>query len=149
MAKDSEGFKGRWLPRLREWVDERANQLTAKPVANRYKDDHDFILKELNTAVLQSYKDCGLPQDSYEKFRERLFNHGNLSSVTQASRWFRDRYISLSDLRKQESRADWETNLRYLLFRALTAVSIAATVLATGWLAHIWGIPLPLLRLIP
>lgn len=55
-------------------------------------------------------------------------------------------YKRLIDTRRQDSWADYHERLRYLLFRILTAVGIAAVVLGTGYLAKCWNIPLPLLR---
>ena len=53
----------------------------------------------------------------------------------------------LQNTRRQELLSDIYESLRGLFFLILRAVSIAAVILLTGYLAHEWGIPLPLLRL--
>lgn len=54
----------------------------------------------------------------------------------------------LQNTRRQELLSDIYESLRGLFFLILRAVSIAAVILLTGYLAHEWGIPLPLLRLV-
>jgi hypothetical protein len=58
-------------------------------------------------------------------------------------------YNEIIDLRKQEMWADLVERVRYLLFRVLTAIGIAAVILGTGLIAHKAGIPLPLLKVSP
>jgi cytosine/uracil/thiamine/allantoin permease len=44
---------------------------------------------------------------------------------------------------------DWATSwdhVKILIFWAASTLMIAAVVLATGYFAHEWGIPLPMLR---
>lgn len=55
-------------------------------------------------------------------------------------------FQNIKDIKRHESRADYSDRIRYLVFRFLTAASIAAVVLVTGWVAKELGIPLPLLR---
>ena len=54
---------------------------------------------------------------------------------------------SANDLYIQEKKSDLNNRLRYLLFRMLTGVGIAAIILIMGYCAKKWEIPLPLLRL--
>ena len=54
----------------------------------------------------------------------------------------------LQNTRRQELLSDIYESLRGLFFLILRAVSIAAVILLTGYLAHEWGSPLPLLRLV-
>ena len=54
----------------------------------------------------------------------------------------------LQNTRRQELLSDIYESLRGLFFLILRAVSIAAVILLMGYLAHEWGIPLPLLRLV-
>ncbi len=57
------------------------------------------------------------------------------------------RYLRLIDLSRQSAReATWHW-CKVVFFRTLTAVGIAAVVLATGWISHKYHIPLPMLRL--
>jgi hypothetical protein len=55
----------------------------------------------------------------------------------------------VNNLRRQEDWADSVDRLKLLLYRVATTMCIAAVVLGTSYLAHRWGIPLPLLRLAP
>lgn len=58
------------------------------------------------------------------------------------------KYMQLKNTRKQEAWADLQERIRYLFFRILTAIGIAAVILGTAYLANRWDIPLPLLRMV-
>lgn len=45
--------------------------------------------------------------------------------------------------------AAFKDRLQALVFRMATGIGIAAIILATGWLAQHWNIPIPLLRIVP
>ena len=71
-----------------------------------------------------------------EQFKSIFANYSNLY----------DRYKSLTDTKKQEeSTVTWD-HVKTLFFRTLTTLMIAVVVLATGYIAHRYEIPLPLLR---
>jgi hypothetical protein len=98
---------------------------------------------------------------------KEVLSFGNYDQLEQ---WLRTRhpgvfrgggpFVRLSDsfveadsdrtrLRDMRKTVDWATSWDYgktLIFRTLTTIMIAAVVLITAYLAHEWGIPLPMLR---
>ena len=149
MADKAPGFKARWMARLEGWLQRSSNDVTNAPNASMFRQDPKFIRSRLEGVLKNAADSIGLSPDDRSKLLEHVFNNRGYADIDQSSRWFRDRYLKLIEIRDQESWADWKTNFRYLLFRALTALAIAGTVLLTGWLAKCWEIPLPLLRIIP
>ena len=55
--------------------------------------------------------------------------------------------LSIS-VKTNSAHVDLIDRYRFLLFRLLTAIGFAIILLATGYLAKIWEIPLPLLRIV-
>ncbi|NVK23922.1 MAG: hypothetical protein HWE10_03240 [Gammaproteobacteria bacterium] len=72
--------------------------------------------------------------ESYEETTESFFNH-HQNAIKRAN--------ELSDFEKRALKLDFKERLRFLVFRILTAIGIAAVVLLTAYLADLWGIPLP------
>jgi hypothetical protein len=83
------------------------------------------------------FEDFNSPAGSnpFRSMRTKLINSYNLLSR---------RYTSTIETHDEILRIDMKEKIRYLCFRILTAIGIAAVVLATAWLAHKFGIQLPL-----
>lgn len=65
---------------------------------------------------------------------------------------YKNLYESHERLTDQKRQHDWATtvdHVKVFLWRTAQAIAFAGIVLGTAYLAHRWGIPLPLSRLIP
>ncbi|WP_020409827.1 hypothetical protein [Hahella ganghwensis] len=82
-----------------------------------------------------------------ERYRTLMGQYTDL--VDGLNKKYQKLYSKHSEYLKEErlvAKLDLRERLRYLVFRMLTGVGIAAIVLATGWIAKEFEIPLPLLR---
>lgn len=105
------------------------------------------------------FRRCNFDRSDIEQRRNALFNEwmqaqsqSKLQPSSEYEEGYRRLYTQHHDLfneLKQERLHDWGEKARALLFRMLTGVGVAAIVLATGYLAQLWQIPIPLLRVIP
>lgn len=69
--------------------------------------------------------------------------------VTGIKNWYSVAYDlqkELSDKRRQENWSNSWDHAKTILYRTLTTIMIAAVILATGFLAKLWEIPIPMLR---
>ena len=134
--------------------------LTAYPGRPRVKDiaePHEFreMLNGLCASVCndalalkaQNRGDDSIKQEIAARVTQGRFNIEAINSayvrVTSEHAW-------LASQQKQVVWADFWEKTRYLMFRVLTTIGIAAIVLLTAALAHWWEIPLPMLsRVVP
>lgn len=87
-------------------------------------------------------------EQEYKKIVEDEANgNGSFNQTLKTYNALQQQLASMTDRRKQAVKADFLDRSRFLIFRMLTAIGIATVILATGYLAHKWGIPLPLLRI--
>tara|TARA_R110002124_G_C8930474_1_gene511951 strand:+ start:1326 stop:1838 length:513 start_codon:yes stop_codon:yes gene_type:complete len=88
--------------------------------------------------------------DSYLKQID--FNDGRsggaISKLKKNGALCRKVALELVDQRNEEAKAHLYEQFRFVVFRMLTGIGIAAIVLGTAYLAHILEIPLPGLRLV-
>ena len=69
---------------------------------------------------------------------------GSANFIIYSYRKMHQEYHVIKDIKKTNSDLDYSERLRYLFFRFATAVSLAAVILATSYIAHnILCIPLP------
>jgi hypothetical protein len=115
--------------------------------------DIDSALQTIRVGLVQSLSIEEL--NKYKGMEAVMIN----SEILQKKRDVRDRsayvlekyqqlysvYKSLIDIKKQEAAAETWTGWKMVFFRTLTALSIAAVVLGTAYIAKEYNIPLPML----
>ena len=77
--------------------------------------------------------------------QQKNLNLGHKLNATY-SRMYSE-YTRIKVMQKNESNADYSERMRYLAFRLLTAIGIAAVILSTSYLANKWDIPLSFIRM--
>ena len=125
---------------------------TAKPDFER---DIEQIIKESMIRALQQagkeYRISDLTNPTTEIVDETLAtiqDHHELNSkksrlIARHSEMI-DRYHKYKDTRKAESWSDFKEKFRFLCFRLITTIGIAAIILTTSWVSDVLEIPLPL-----
>ncbi len=121
----------------------------------------NHILKALNAGFKAGYEECirdarkneGFRQNFEEeshKFSEFLnskehnVNHKKKQYLTSSYKRMYDLYDDTIQKRKEILNIDLQERIRFLVFRIATAIGIAGVVLLTAYIAHKYGIPLPL-----
>lgn len=147
------GFKERWLERCR-FI--RSKDFIVEFIGNSkpIKPD-DFQSKVENIFAEQLLEAFAKYDIEHQELRDRMNNRDIPITLKKhigyAHTLYEKAFVmyqAIENERKQEAWADMKERIRYLVFRVLTAVGIAAVVLGTGYLAQCWGIPLPLLRVV-
>ena len=88
--------------------------------------------------------------ESYRARRAEFFqNDGPIGQLMQDYSNLYIRCVSLLSERRQQNWATTWDYVKMYFSRTLQTVTIAAIILATGYTAKIWEIPLPLLRMVP
>ena len=106
-------------------------EATTQIVANNRSASVESYLSELKTRLK-------------DKIYRIPANKGQGDFILSCYTRMHNRYHSIRDVERKESRKDYSERLRYLFFRFATAVSLAAVILATSYIAHnILCIPLP------
>jgi hypothetical protein len=117
--------------------------------------DEEFV-SELRTSLKQA-AEWGLAKGvngmrtfDDKKFQDELLSQAHSTRGIQESyAAMRTRYELMCTERANEAWAAFTDRVQALCFRMATGIGIAAIILATGWLAQHWNIPIPLLRIIP
>lgn len=150
MSAPIAGLKGKWLEAIQSGL--TAVQVRGSP------DDFSARINNLlaDVVVSVSRDDTRIPTGASQAeclafIRTRYSGlFGNNGQVDEVCEWYaaaHARQAKLSDVRRQEDWATFWDHARTFLFRTMTTVMIAAVVLTTGYLAHQWDIPLPMLRI--
>ncbi|MEW8548575.1 MAG: hypothetical protein AB2693_34165 [Candidatus Thiodiazotropha sp.] len=131
-------FKEKWTARLKN----RDLTLTKPEDFTRHLETFlEKMIKETGEMAVQ-----GKDEQQRIEHMKRQLGKSHLSNAIRSYRETYSAYHALVDVRRQEAKADMVERIRYLLFRMLTAIGIAAVVLATYYLAGVWGIQMPMAR---
>lgn len=147
MNDDPRKLAVRWVQRLKNVL------LKDLQAPNTFADRVDEILERVVTEVVEdcragAYSDAN--KNQWAIFKKR---HGaTVTSIERLKDTYRDAHAQLSFLADERRQADWATtwdHAKFYVYRAITALTIMGVVLLTGYLAQLWDIPLPMLRLAP
>lgn len=140
---------------LQRWFSERAFDQVCEQKAKpeQFEIDLNRLITEFAT---QAYH---LPQDertniqSVEEYIQIVTRRDHHISNTQRNlskgySLLHDSYKDWMITRDQENWANSQDHRKALIYRIASAIAFAGLLLAVGFLADQWGIPLPLLRLI-
>ena len=138
-----EEYKSLWLRKL--------DTFSPKDLASgKYRSDLENIKsyrEDLGSLFVQAMNRTGLDEDQQTATLRYLNEDKDYEKHCIFLTVLIKKHRELLSIEKQTTRADIETKIRYLIFRILTAIGIAAVILGTGYIAHKLGIPLPLLRI--
>lgn len=138
-----EEYKSLWLRKL--------DTFSPKDLASgKYRSDLENIKsyrEDLGNLFVRAMNRAGLDEDQQTATLRYLNEDKDYEKHCIFLKVLIKKHRELLSIEKQTTRADIETKIRYLIFRILTAIGIAAVILGTGYIAHKLGIPLPLLRI--
>jgi hypothetical protein len=144
MADETRTLVGTWIEYLKNYTG------APPPTDKEFSLDFDRSLKSLLETTVAEVARVDNPEtvaallDGIRQRHPGLFarlEKCRSHYVTRHRMW-----SELADLKRQHSRAITIDHVKLFLSRLLYAVMIAAVVLATGYLAKLWDIPLPMLR---
>ncbi|MEW7973859.1 MAG: hypothetical protein AB2821_10295 [Candidatus Thiodiazotropha endolucinida] len=136
-------FREKWIERMkgRDWI---SKDLTLTKPEDFTKHLETFLEK-----IIKETREQAVKGKDEQQLIEHMRHHLGKSPLHNARRSYYETYNAyqiLVDERRQEAKADMVERIRYLLFRMLTAIGIAAVVMGTYYLAGEWGIELPMAR---
>lgn len=149
-------FKKHWMESIVKWERNlnRGNLKQPDEISSELRGAISSIVNKalqeaLSRAKISNPNAIQIQREVFEQLENLSPNQWQLTlNIENAYRAvFNSREGMLND-RKQELQADIYEATRGLFFLVLRAISIAAVILLTGYLANKWGIPLPLLRLV-
>lgn len=140
---DQEDYKSIWLQKIESHWANREHAHDYK----RHLNNPGELFAEIEDAVQRSIQNAGIEEEQVQKILEDLRENRGFKEARRAYKGIIRSHKQLLDIEIQVRKSDIESKFRFLLFRILTAIFIAAVVLGAGYVAHEVGIPIPLLRI--
>ena len=132
------------------------NKLDDLDTPKKFSESIRYLPSASETVALNRIPEGVLSQSELEKYKADIHEYfGAANSPTQKSverlcKQYEQCYQLLEQAMKVKTEnlhMDLIERVRFLFFRILTAVGIAAVILGTSYLAKIWEIPIPMLRI--
>ncbi|MEW8288744.1 MAG: hypothetical protein AB2697_22400 [Candidatus Thiodiazotropha endolucinida] len=136
-------FKERWTDLLANW------DMIHKDLKLTDPNDFNKLFESFLGKITKDARKMGIDGKDEEHILKHMKHHLGNSPLQNLRRSYSETYNgyqTLADKRRQEAKADMVERIRYLFFRMLTAIGIAAVVMTTYYLAGEWGIQLPMAR---
>lgn len=134
------------------WVNKDISELDS-PI--EHKNRMTEIINRSRSAAINRLPDK-LTDEERKEFEDRLYEYVGSkdspldSEINELNNQYERVYVLLEQsmaVKTKNLHMDWIERLRFLWFRLVTAIGFGAILLLTGYLAKLWEIPLPLLRL--
>ena len=140
---DKDDYKSLWLSKIIDF-----NKIkNTSPNYQTYIDNDNEMFSDVETRFRQALEASDLSEEEAKKIMLLLLNDRSYDRCKEMYRAIIRSHKELLNVEIQIRKSDLENKARFLIFRLLTAIGIAAVVLGTGYVAYRLQIPLPLLRL--
>lgn len=136
-------FKEKWIEIIKNSNYIPKDMTLTKP--DNFNDKLDEFLSNISREVYNSAHNELTEEDVIRHVKDQ-FNRSRDLNIRSMYTHIYNAYMELINQRRQEAWADFKERVRYLVFRILTAIGIAAVIMATYYLAARWGIQLPMTR---
>lgn len=140
---NNEDYQSIWTRKIQDLWEARRHQNEYR----RYLNKPDELFTEIEAAIKSTLQRHDLQEHQAEETLKKLRMNGRYDKAKNTYEQIVRAHNELLNIENQLRKSDLESKARFLLFRILTAISIALVVLGTGWVAHKFGIPIPLLRM--
>ena len=142
---DKDDYKSLWLSKIIDF-----NKIkNTSPNYQTYIDNDNEMFSDVETRFRQALEASDLSEEEAKKIMLLLLNDRSYDRCKEMYRAIIRSHKELLNVEIQIRKSDLESKARFLIFRLLTAIGIAAVILGTGVIAYELQIPLPLLRISP